>query len=160
MGRISRNIKETKQEQSTPAVVAKVVAPKEIIKSFINNAESIDELTGPIQDANAKKLEINRKNLYNEYVKLYKKYFNNDEYLSIDDLNKQGKEIESKQWGRKITDLNKAIDKYGTFQEETRRLNNLISQAERKRASRENIKNIPGEKVRYAVTKIQSKITT
>ena len=80
--------------------------------------------------------------------------------MSIDDLNKQGKEIESKQWGRKITDLNKAIAKYGTFQEETRRLNNLISQAERKRASRENIKNIPGEKVRYAVTKIQSKITT
>ena len=97
--------------------------------------------------------------MYKEYVKLYKQYFNNDKYLTLDGLNNQGNKIDSKLWARKITDLNNAIQKYGTFQEETRRLNSLISEAERKKASRANIKNIPGEKVRYAVTKIQSKIT-
>ena len=80
--------------------------------------------------------------------------------MSIDDLNKQGTKIESKQWGRKITDLNNWITKYGTFQGETKQLNKLIIKAGEKKEIKTKINKIPGEKVQKEVIKLQSKMTT
>ena len=58
--------------------------------------------------------------IYNEYVEAYIQYYGDDEYLTKNAWNGKGRKIESKQWGRKRSDITDLIKKYGTFQEEDR----------------------------------------
>ena len=56
--------------------------------------------------------------IYNEYVTAYKQYYgvDDDQYLKKNAFTLKGDNLDSKQWGKKRSDITNLINQYGTFE--------------------------------------------
>ena len=129
MGRIGRNIKETKKiGKSKPVAYTLYVegfgtnnlfGPPEAF--FINDTLEMKPLKikevlkglpdkgldTSILEGHNEKIERNIKKKYNEYLTAYKKFYEDDNYDKEDALNEKGGTFTAANWGVKATAINK-----------------------------------------------------
>ena len=88
---------------------AKPLNIKEVVRGLDEQ-----ELIEGIKEAKNMTLEQNIFKKYDDYVKAYKKFYDDDNYLKMNDMNSKGSPITTALWGSKVAYLKNEIENYGT----------------------------------------------
>lgn len=97
-------------------VQAEVIDKKKFITDAINDATDPEELKKDAKRAEARAVELNKLNNYNNYLAAHKKFYGPDDDTYIDIKSDKGQSYNSANWITKTKPLINSIEKYGTFE--------------------------------------------
>ena len=109
----------TQLPQANQTIVkAEAIDEKKLIDNAIKNATDPEELKKNAKRAEARAVELNKVNSYNNYLAAHKKFYGPDDDTYIDIKSDKGQSYNSANWSTKAKGLNNSIEKYGTFEKQ------------------------------------------